>query len=63
MVPPTGSKGAPFRDYLFRILNMNHKKELPWSLWVEGVCFGLFFFFGGGGGLSRYVKLGFRVNV
>ena len=28
---PIGSKVVPFWDY-FRILNMNHKKELLWSL-------------------------------
>ena len=29
-----GSLVVPFRDYLIRILNINHKKELLWSLLV-----------------------------
>ena len=36
---PTGSKVVPCLWLPYRILNMNHKQELPWSLWVgnEGV--------------------------
>ena len=26
--------GSSFLGLLYRILNMNHKKELPWSLWA-----------------------------
>ena len=39
---PAGRRGyrgtlvVPFWDYLYRILNMNHKKELLRSLWVQG---------------------------
>ena len=29
-----GSLVVPFGDYLIRVLNINHKKELPRSLWV-----------------------------
>ena len=31
---PIGSKVVPFWGYLYRILNINHKKELLWSPWV-----------------------------
>ena len=31
---PMGSIVVPFLGLPSRILNMNHKKELPWSLWV-----------------------------
>ena len=31
---PIGSMVVPFLGLRYRILNMNHKKELPWSLWV-----------------------------
>ena len=31
---PTASLVVPFLGVPYRILNMNHKKELLWSLWV-----------------------------
>ena len=33
---PIGSLVVPFLGLPYRILNMNHKKELLWSLWVAG---------------------------
>ena len=32
---PIGSKVVPFLGLPCRILNLNHKKELLWSLWVD----------------------------
>ena len=38
---PTGSKVLPFWGLPYRILIINHKKELLWSLWVGSKDYGL----------------------